>query len=304
MTRIRILLFLLLVQPALAQVQPTEHPFLWMIEGEKPSFLYGTIHLPDERVLTLPEVVEKALDSADAAYVEVTPDELAGAVSQMMMPDGKTLKDVLPEDVYQRTRTYVESKGLPFAALERLKVWVITVQLPLLDYLQQLREHPPMDVMLYGRAKKEGKETGGIETLKEQLSVFDEFSRQEQVKLLQESLDQLEEEPGKAGSYMERLILAYLKGEDENLYSVLLEDMDQDDPVDQKFILHLFTERNLRMAERIAARLKENPGRSYFFAVGAGHLVGPEGVRKHLEEQGFRITRLTPQDAQRFGGNE
>lgn len=304
MTRLRILFLLLLVQPLWAQVQPTERPFLWMIEGEQPSFLYGTFHLPDKRVLALPPVVEKAAGSVDGLYVEVTPDELAGAAAQMMLPDGKSLKDVLPEDLYNRTRQFVESKGLPFMALQRLKPWVLTVQLQLLDYIQQLATRQPLDMMLFSRARQAGKEVGGIETLEEQLSVFEEFSQEEQVQLLKEALDQLENDPERTGTYMERLLLAYLGGEEEKLYETLFEEVDLNDPVDQKFVRLVFTQRDIRMAERIAARLQENPGRSYFFAVGAGHLVSQNGVRKHLEAQGYRITRLTPQDVQRFQEKE
>ncbi|MEE8585682.1 MAG: TraB/GumN family protein [Acidobacteriota bacterium] len=283
-----------------AQVEPTEKPFLWMIEGQKPSFLYGTIHLPDERVVAIPQLVLNAADSVDALYVEVTPDELASAAAKLMLPDGKTLQDVLPEELYQRASGYVESKGLPFMAFQNFKIWVLMVQIEILDYIQQMAVRPPLDLAIYSRAQQAGKEVGGIETLEEQLAVFDDFTEEEQIQLLSEALDLLEENPDKSSSYLERLLLAYLEGDEDNLHEMLFQEIDQDDPLDQKFVQNLFTGRNQRMADRIASKLESNPSRSYFFAIGAGHLVGEQSVRKQLESRGFRITRLTPADAERF----
>ena len=48
-----------------------EKPFLWRIETPVPSYLFGTIHLPDDRVTTLPTVVQQVLDSIDALYTEI-----------------------------------------------------------------------------------------------------------------------------------------------------------------------------------------------------------------------------------------
>ena len=283
-----------------AQVEPTEKPLLWMIEGQKPSFLYGTIHLPDERVLAIPQLVLNAADSAEALYVEVAPDELASAAAQLILPDGKTLQEVLPEDLYKRASGYVQSKGLPFMAFQNFKIWVLMVQIEILDYIQQMAVRQPLDLAIYNRAQEAGKEVGGIETLEEQLAVFDDFSEEEQIQLLSEALDQLEENPDKSSSYLEKLLLAYLEGDEDNLHEMLFQEIDKDDPLDQKFVQNLFTDRDRRMADRIASKLKANPSRSYFFAIGSGHLVGGQSVRKRLESRGFRITRLTPADAQRF----
>ena len=48
------------------RIQPTENPYLWRIEGETPSYLFGTIHLPDPRVTTFHPEVVKAIRGADA----------------------------------------------------------------------------------------------------------------------------------------------------------------------------------------------------------------------------------------------
>ena len=55
----------------------------------------------------------------------------------------------------------------------------------------------------------------------------------------------------------------------------------------------LFTQRNRRMAARIHGKRLIAPQKSYFFAVGAGQLPGPDGVLKLLEKLGYKLTRVT-----------
>src|SRR5215472_8171208 len=69
-------------------VQPTQKPLLWRIEGTVPSYLYGTIHIPDQRVLALPDVVTRAMNASDAVYTEVVLDQatLSAAAAAGQLP--------------------------------------------------------------------------------------------------------------------------------------------------------------------------------------------------------------------------
>ena len=60
-----------------------------------------------------------------------------------------------------------------------------------------------------------------------------------------------------------------------------------------RFMDALLIQRNHVMAERIGEKLKAAPGKGLFFAIGAGHLIGEEGVLKLLEKQGLKVTRVT-----------
>src|ERR1041385_2813329 len=81
--------------------KPTQHPFLWRIEGRVPSYLFGTFHLPDPRVTTLHPAVEQALANCDALFTEVPMDykPTAKEAAQLLLPPDKQLSDVLPRDV-------------------------------------------------------------------------------------------------------------------------------------------------------------------------------------------------------------
>ena len=99
----------------------TTQPFLWKIEGDNPSYLYGSIHLPDKGVLTIPDVVYDALTDVDCVYTEVKldADSQVRSAQLSILPDDETLDDLLPQDVLNRLRTYLSSKGVSYEAFSK-----------------------------------------------------------------------------------------------------------------------------------------------------------------------------------------
>lgn len=298
----------LLVGPALAQdaapaPKPTEKPFLWVIEGrEKPSFLYGTFHLPDDRTLALPKVVEEALGLSDAFYAELPEDPAAEMKLQqkMMIPGNKTIKDLIPAELAQRAEALVQKKGLPgLAPLQKLQPWALALQIPFFDYLQDLMSGKKgLDGMLYEKAKKAKKEVGGLETHEEQVSALVTLGEKHGVEMLRQAIDG--EEKGAEGGQkpLEKLIAVYLEGDEAKMQAYYDEEQKKSSAeMNAEFVKLLVTDRNHRMAERIAAKLQESPGKSYFFAVGTLHHVGEEGVVALLQKDGLTIRRLTAVDA-------
>src|ERR1700675_4439038 len=86
------------------QTRATEKPFLWRIEGPVPSYLYGTVHVPDPRVLELPEVVRRAFDASDVFNAEIPLDAAtqAGLLGKVMLPAGQDLRKIAGEEVFAR----------------------------------------------------------------------------------------------------------------------------------------------------------------------------------------------------------
>src|SRR5215510_837779 len=174
-------LIISLVTPISAQIRATEKPFLWRIDGPVPSYLYGTVHVPDPRVLELPEVVRRALSASDVFNAEIPLDastQLA-MMGKIMLPPGQDLRSLAGEEVFARLIRAV-SKGLGAAAppgaaevlaamLTPMKPWAVMSQVELLEFLPDITAgRQPLDVMLYTMATKDGKELGGLETLDEQ----------------------------------------------------------------------------------------------------------------------------------------
>lgn len=281
-------------------VKPTDHPLLWRItpaDGKgKASYLYGTIHIPDDRVLALPKVVSEAVDGADALYCEI-PMDMATQLSlapKMMLPDDQSLDKILPKALYDRLSKLFDEKGLPLAPLSKMKIWAITTQVVMLDHLMEFASKQPLDMVLYKRAEQAGKKVGGLETIQEQISVFDDLTQDEQVRMLEQTLDLMDEFKAKGTDPIKELLTAYLQGDDKKLLDAMLESYDPDNDLDRKVMKRLFDDRNHRMTERIGKKLSEAPGKSIFFAVGAGHLVGDKGMVAMLRQAGYKVERVKP----------
>jgi uncharacterized protein YbaP (TraB family) len=88
------------------------------------------------------------------------------------------------------------------------------------------------------------------------------------------------------------MVRAYVAGDEKVLWAESMAYVDPSNPTHKKFMDALFTRRNARFAERIEERLAAEPARSYFVAIGALHLFGPDGVIARLEKRGRTLVRL------------
>lgn len=270
-------------------------PLLWRLPapaGE--SYLLGTVHVPDARLEVLPASIQRALAGCDAFYGEIPLDVgTQSALAQgFLLPAGQQLSAILPPALHARVEREWSSRGLPFAPFDAMKPWVVSIQVTLLDRFAELATRPPLDAALYRRAEAAGKEVGGLETAAEQLAVFDELDRTEQIALLADTIDQLERYRRERRDPLAELVAIYLSGDPARVSALLEAEYDPDDPLDVKIRRRLFTERNARMSERIADKLGAGPRRSYFFAVGAGHVVGADGLVALLAQRGHRPERV------------
>jgi hypothetical protein len=292
------------------QVRSTDKPFLWRIEGTVPSYLYGTIHVPDPRVLELPDVVRRAMDASDVFNAEIPLDAgtQMGMLGKIMLPPGQDLRTIAGDEVFARlVKAITNALGntLPPGAadimastLAPMKPWAAMSQVELLEFLPDMMAgRQPLDAMLYGMATKAGKEVGGLETVDEQIGVFEGFTIQEQVKLLTSALDDLDKPRPGGLSPARHLVNLYLAGDLAGLAGELNEQYPDDAALKKKMVARVIDDRNLAMADRIAARCATKPARSYFFAVGALHYAGNTGIVTQLTKKGFKITRLGPADA-------
>ena len=132
---------------------------------------------------------------------------------------------------------------------------------------------------LYQEALAAGKQVDGLETAAEQLGVFDGMDEKLQIKMLQETLDQL---PKIKGMYRE-LVEVYLQRDLAKMVALNDRYMDMSDRnLAEQFNQRVIIDRNHRMAERMESRLIKG---NVFVAVGALHLPGKEGLLALLEKE-------------------
>ena len=258
------------------------------------SYLFGTIHVPDKRVLALPAPVEEALEGCDALYCELAlePSLQLAATKHMMLGKGETLEGLLGKDLMERAAKILSARGLPLQPFQALKPWAFISQLQQLDFLMELQMGKlPLDAMLYERAKKAGKTVGGLEKVEDQLSVFNSISAEGQKKMVESGLDELEQAAKEKRKVAEPIIEAYLKGDIESILAKSEADAEKDEE-SQVFLKRLLYDRNVNMAKEMEALVTKSPGKSHFFAVGAAHYPGAKGIVALLEAKGFKVERV------------
>ncbi len=279
-----------------ASAEAIQKPFLWEIKGDRAtSYLFGTIHLPDERVTTLHPSVEEAFKASEYVYTEIPLDtsDLLSQTNYLMLSGDQTLADIVETDLLERINNIVKEIN-PILTIDpfiKFKAWALATSLPLLE--QQLMNPGilPLDAQLYQRAGNEGKGTGGLETMQEQLSYFDNLTRDEELKMLRDTVEFMEQAGTQEKNIAEEFIQYYMQG-DVDAFGDLMVKYVKEDEFSKDFMKKILHDRNIIMADRIQAKLKKNPSRSYFFAIGAGHFWGSTGIQNLLIEKELKINRV------------
>jgi uncharacterized protein YbaP (TraB family) len=268
-------------------IGPVKHGkgLLWEISGKgvAPSYLFGTIHSSDPRVTRLPPVLEEKFDKSRSYSMELIFSG-AGFVTMgetMFFEGGQTLETVLGPDLYRRTREVVEALGQSTQALNNKKPWAVIMM------LGTPREGNGLflDLALQMRATLQKKPTFSLETMQEQLSVFDGMTLAEQVQLLEDTLKYYDE----SDEQMQQLMAAYLRRDLAGLAAISDRYQSRAGPAYRTLMNRLLVQRNQRMAERLQPRLQEG---NAFVAVGALHLPGKDGLLALLEARGYKVRPL------------
>ena len=275
-------------QPASRSAAAYTQGVLWKIEGAgaAPSHVFGTIHLADPRVLALPQLVKQTFDTAASFTIEVRFDaaNVVELASRMLFMDGRELPDVIGPPLYAKVAALAPELGLPPEVLRRFKPWAVA----LLIIVPQQDAENILDNRLYQMAMEQKKDLYQLETVDEQVAMFEGMAESEQIALLRYAVENRERLRGRMGlmvdAYLRRDLAELLRVSDEG---------DMNDPAMKRlnatFMERLLYERNVVMAKRMEPQLRE--GRA-FIAVGALHLHGERGVLARLASRGYRVTRV------------
>ena len=268
------------------------HPFLWQVTGEQSFYLFGTIHLPDPRVTVLSPEVEKALSESTSFYAELdlTESNTMLITQSMWLKGDDTLHDLLSSDLKEDITRYLKSINpeLNLEYFAKQKIWVLAVTLTVLEQQLKYPGHLPLDSSLYQKASLLGLQTGGLETVQEQLGVFDSLSIEDQIQFLTDTVEFLHQNNNESNDFVESTLNAYLDGELNELMTHLMSYM-KDNDFYADLLNNLIDNRNIQMTEDIVHLVTGNPDEKYFFAVGVGHFWGENSINLLLQEQGYSI---------------
>jgi uncharacterized protein len=262
------------------------HGLLWKIDtpGAAPSYLFGTFHTSDPRITVLPCPVKAVFDQAASYTMEMITNG-AGIVSMaeaMFFNDGKTLKDVVGEALYNDTLQIIGISDAGQArGINSMKPWAVMMTLSGPHQGGGL----PLDMALQYQATRQGKPTYGLETMEEQIAVFNGMSLADQVILLRDTVQTQKAEQ----DAMEELTQAYLDRDLAGLMALNERFKPADTRVYDTLMDRLLVQRNRNMTERMQKYLKQG---NAFIAVGALHLPGDSGLLKLLSAGGHHVTRV------------
>lgn len=265
--------------------QKLENSTLWKITGnglEEPSYLFGTIHITCDA--TLSDKVKLALDKTSQIVLEIDMDDPAlqgKMMGGMMMKGGKSLKDLVSKEEYAKIDSlFINNMGMSVSLMQTVKPFFLSAMFypKMIDCPMQSFELEIMKV-----AKEQKEEVYGLETIEDQIQVFEDIPYSEQVKeLVRSANDNLAYDR----SVIKRLLEVY---KSENI-TAMLDMMDEEGAnITANFQDEMLDQRNKNWIPRIEEFAKKKPT---FFGVGAGHLAGKNGVIKLLRKAGFTVTAV------------
>jgi uncharacterized protein len=263
---------------------------VWAIRGAHNTvYLAGSVHLLPTGDTALPKAFERAYADSTTLVMELDLGNFdpLEATTWMMdkgtLPAGTTLRGLLGEPRYQRVSTAAAALGLTMPMLDGLAPWVVGIELTDLAY-----EHAGFDPeegveeQLVRRAKSDHRATAGLETLEEELGGLVALSREDQVKMLDQTLDDTQQLQGE----MEQVLAAWRHGDTQRL-SALLTSEYSDFPA---LYRPLVTERNEKWLPQIEKMLKGDA--NVMVVVGALHVVGKGGLLELLRKDGYTAKQL------------
>ena len=264
---------------------------MWKAEkGSEVVYIGGTIHLLRESDYPLPEDFDFAFGKADILVLEADLGLMGQLETQQkimaggMYPAGQGLDKVLSEEAYNSLAAYCESFGLSISTLNQLKPSLLLLMM-LGNELQKMEVNPEygIDLYYYGRAIDEGKELAYLETVDEQIEYILSMGEGKESEFVLSAISDLHN----IREEIDKIILLWKTGDDENLADLLISAVKNDYPELYKTFIK---DRNERWLPEIEAFFLTEEDE--LVLVGAGHLVGDDSVISLLQKRGYKVEKL------------
>lgn len=274
--------FITLFITALGFSQKTENSLLWKISGNgltQPSYLYGTIHITCDA--TLDKNVLTALDVTKQLYLELDMDDSSlqsEMMGYMMMKDGKKMSQMASaEDFEAVNKLLMTNMGVSAKMFDNIKPSMVSMMLlpKMIDCPMQSIEGELIEV-----TKSQNEEIYGLETVADQMKVFDAIPYEEQMEQLVETA----KDNMASDKEMYKKMIAVYNSKDLNAIMELMKEEENKMYGDHSDVM--LDNRNKNWIAKIEEAAKTTPT---FFGVGAAHLPGENGVISLLRTKGYKV---------------
>ena len=272
--------------------EDTSPSFLWEVSSDTNTvYILGSVHVATADIYPLAEAIENAYEVADYLVVEI--DTNAVSTSEMttllmekgMYPSGESLRDNVSDDLYSRLSQRLrelDSRGLLLSSMNLFEPWVVATTITELDYMELDYEvEYGIETHFLDKAEADGKDILELESAEFQLDIFDSMSYELQIIMLEDAVDNPVTE-----DVMEALFEAWSTGDTIKMEQMVFEGIEEDENY-RIFSNIIIDERNFQMVDKIEQYLQDDE--TCFVVVGAGHLVGENGIINLLDSKGYTV---------------
>ncbi|HWU93815.1 MAG TPA: TraB/GumN family protein [Sphingomicrobium sp.] len=250
--------------PAAAPAQPPTEPAIFVVhDADTTIYLFGTFHALDGDAHWFDHGVRNAFEQSNELVLET------------LLPEGPNAA----QELRQAIRPPSVTPSASFLATTRMAISA--------SRAEGMQVDKGADTVLRHIAEAEGKPVEGLETLQFQLNMFNRLPAASTPPATAKAGQAVDEKSMQTLSRTMADMQSAWKRGDQSVFVHLLNDLRAGSPDTYRM---MFTERNARWADWIAARL-HTPG-TVFVAVGAGHLAGTDSVLVRLAERGIPSQRV------------
>jgi uncharacterized protein YbaP (TraB family) len=280
--------------PAAAQAPAAPRPAIWLLEdADTKIYLFGTIHILPPGFKWRSAALDRVVDGADELVVE-SYDKAGGDAGEDMWDEAANLflaeqpspiLERVPAEKRDALRAAIAAGPVPIEGYDMMQTWAAAITLGLSTLLGEygvadVKDAPGVEDVLEEAFRKAGKPIGSVENPVAVLGAMNALPAAVQSQLLVETIDTLAK--GKQAS--DEMDAAWAAGEAERMI------VGETDDLPPAIYDVLIRKRNAAWTLWLADRL-ERPGK-VLFAVGAGHLAGPDSVQKMLAARGLQARRI------------
>jgi len=278
---------------------PAQNNFMWEVENEDVKmYLLGSIHLMPEDTYPLDEKIEACFEEAHVLAVEADPSQIDQTavqsliMSKGMYPQGETLKANIDSVQYQKVTEVFTTYGLPMQQVDTFKPWFASFNIAVLE-IRKTKLNPEfgIDNHFLKKAKDREIEIIELESGMGQLEMLTSFPEEAQEEFLEYSLSNYEN----VQEIFDTMLKAWKDGDAELMNKATKQkmlDFCKTMPGLENYYQKMFPERDNRIVEKLDIILKSKEKKTYFVVVGAGHLIGEDGLLRLLKARGYKAKQL------------
>jgi len=262
---------------------------LWELHGKHNTvYLLGSIHVLRPSDYPLPAVVQDAYRNAASLVMEINLADIdaeqiqAQMLASALLPEGKSLPQVMGQSRYARAQSLTRDLGFELSTFDLFAPWFTAEAISQLQ-LAQIGFEPQAGVEMHflDLARADGKTVSGLETVHDQIALFESMSMDAQVQYLMSSLEQARDLPKE----VDGMVHAWQRGDTNWLEAQMKSELGNDPAVYQSLVIA----RNRKWIARIEALLADD--KNYLVIVGTAHLVGRDSVIDLLKRNGIGATQ-------------